>query len=178
MRQYAKSDFKVMPWKNGQGITTELFRIEDDHQPDGFLLRLSRAMVNSSGNFSMFPGIDRQILLLNGNGFNLTSPAFQKTIKKPFELFSFRGEDSIQCELLEGPCEDFNIMVKRDWREIKTILLNHKHDVEFTADYPTLIYDVSREVLWHLNQSETLLLTSGSFIIIQLIGSDKHVARA
>jgi environmental stress-induced protein Ves len=169
MRQYTKSDFKVMPWKNGQGITTEIFRIEDVNRPDEFLFRLSRAEVNCSGGFSIFPFVNRQLMLLKGNGFILTSKDFKKTIDKPWDFFSFKGEDAIECELLDGPCEDFNIMVKRDWKDLTTTLLKPEKDIEFIAENMTFLYDVSREVLWELRNKESLVLNPGNFVVIQLI---------
>ena len=169
MRHYVKSEFKVVPWKNGQGVTTELFRIEDPVHPEEFLFRLSRAEVNSSGDFSIFPMVDRQLLLLKGEGFKLRSQDFQKTIDAPWEIFHFNGEDFIQCELLNGPCEDFNIMVKRNWKKVMTILIHPEKDLELITDHQTLIYNVSREELWALGPKENLTLKPGDFIVIQLI---------
>jgi environmental stress-induced protein Ves len=108
-------------------------------------------------------------MLLKGNGFILTSKDFKKTIDKPWDFFSFKGEDAIQCELLDGPCEDFNIMVKRDWKDLTTTLLKPEKDIEFIADKLTILYDVSREVLWELRNKESLVLNPGNFVVIQLI---------
>lgn len=168
MRRYSKSDFKVMPWKNGQGVTTEIFRLDDKNCPEEFLLRLSRAEVRSSGPFSQFPSIDRQLLLLKGQGFTLTSPTFKKTMNRAFEIFSFQGEESIQCELLEGPCVDFNVMVKRNWKKASTRVFQPMIAEEILADSLSLIYDVDQEILWELSRNDSLCLSPGIYIVIQL----------
>jgi environmental stress-induced protein Ves len=43
-----QTDFVKMPWKNGQGVTTELFRL-------GEVLRISKAQVEGNCSFSLFP---------------------------------------------------------------------------------------------------------------------------
>lgn len=106
-------DFKTSPWKNGGGSTTELYRLSD--ADDGFFLRLSRANVPSDGPFSLFPGIERQLVLLKGAGLELTLPSGDKKILTRDSVFEFSGDDALTCKLLRGPCEDFNVMIKRDW---------------------------------------------------------------
>ena len=58
-----------MPSLNGRGTTTELAR---EDAPDGTMLwRLSAADVIEDGPFSTLPGIDRILLLTEGEGFDL-----------------------------------------------------------------------------------------------------------
>jgi environmental stress-induced protein Ves len=52
-----------MPWKNGGGVTREIFRSDD---PAGLLWRASLAEVNKSGPFSLFPGCNRIIVVVEG----------------------------------------------------------------------------------------------------------------
>ncbi len=66
------ADYTHQPWKNGRGLTTELWR----HALDGKLLvRLSRAAVVEDGPFSLFPDVERNLTVLSGTGFRLTGPA-------------------------------------------------------------------------------------------------------
>lgn len=116
MKYYTKDQFKQMPWKNGAGITTELYRLSKNDQNEEFNFRLSMAFVQSSGPFSEFPGLDRILILLKGKGFVLLSQKKElKRLTNPFETFSFPGESKIDCELLGDECLDFNIMTSREW---------------------------------------------------------------
>ncbi len=103
----------TMPWKNGGGVTTELYRIDSPNSPGEFIFRISMATVGQSGPFSIFPNIDRTLLLINGKGMNLQFDSQRVILDKPLTPISFYGEDSIYCELISGECTDFNIMVDR-----------------------------------------------------------------
>lgn len=99
------------PWKNGGGLTHELWR--EGGGPAGFALRLSIAEVASDGPFSHFPGVDRVICLLDGAGFRLRrADGLALTLSRPAP-FAFHGEDDWTCTLLGGPALDFNLMVDR-----------------------------------------------------------------
>lgn len=99
VRRLTEKDFKVMPWKNGGGMTCELYRLP--------WLRLSRAKVLQDGPFSKFEGIHRHLIILKGSGVRLDGIEFREGI------LEFEGEEDIHCELIEGPVEDFNVMVER-----------------------------------------------------------------
>jgi environmental stress-induced protein Ves len=101
MKHFSKEHFTEMPWKNGGGMTLELFR-----RPG---LRLSVATVDKDGPFSLFPGIDRILLILKGAGCKVN-----ETLLTPeTEPFYFPGEDEFFCTLLKGAIQDFNVMIDR-----------------------------------------------------------------
>ncbi|MFO0745058.1 MAG: HutD family protein [Myxococcota bacterium] len=116
MQRIARAQWQRQPWKNGGGITHEIWR--DGDGPHGFALRLSAAEVVSDGPFSRFPGIDRTILLLDGRGFHLQrdeGPASAShAVDQVGVPFAFRGEAARQCRLVDGPVLDLNLMVDRD----------------------------------------------------------------
>lgn len=107
------SSFKNMPWKNGGGATKEIYRYPETGD---FKLRISTAIVHQSGPFSHFPGIDRCLLLLEGEGFILNKKI---PLKNLLDQWHFAGEESIQCDLIQGSCTDFNIMIDRSWGKIE-----------------------------------------------------------
>lgn len=107
------SDYRAMPWKNGLGITHEI-AVERNGDEPGFVWRVSMAEVSVSSPFSAFPGCDRTILLLQGDGMVLDSgPNGRKILDRKFEPYSFQGEWQTDCRLLGGPCRDLNVMVDR-----------------------------------------------------------------
>jgi environmental stress-induced protein Ves len=99
-----------MPWRNGRGTTTELAR---EDFGSGFLWRLSRADVTADGPFSNFPGIDRTLLLLSGAGLKLAFAGTAALLDAQYASAKFAGDEPVFCTLLNGPCQDFNIMVDR-----------------------------------------------------------------
>jgi hypothetical protein len=100
-------------WKNGGGSTRTLAVHPPDATLDDFLWRVSLAEVSSPGEFSLFPGIDRTILVWSGSGLVLRAPDWSFELQQPFLPFSFEGEDTIDCELIAGPTIDLNVMVRR-----------------------------------------------------------------
>ena len=108
------SDYQAMPWKNGGGVTTEIWKALS---PSGEMLwRLSIADVERDGPFSAFPGIDRSIMVIEGEGMEL-AVAGQETrrLDQLFEPFAFSGDPKTDCRLIKGPIRDFNLMVARTY---------------------------------------------------------------
>ncbi|HEY0923661.1 HutD family protein [Rheinheimera pacifica] len=104
--------WQTQQWQNGGGITHQLCR-QDDGQ--GLLWRLSIAEVASDGPFSRFDNIDRIILLLTGEGFCLHGVGDNpQVLDAPLMPFSFAGETTIHCSLVNGAVRDFNLMTRRD----------------------------------------------------------------
>lgn len=111
------ADYRAVPWKNGQGITREIAarRSDEDVRSGRFTWRLSIAEVATSSPFSAFPGVDRIILLLEGDGMMLDSGAAGRhKLNHRLQPYAFSGNWSTDCRLLGGPCRDFNVMVDRE----------------------------------------------------------------
>jgi len=107
------SGYRIMPWKNGGGTTTEIYV-----SPEGagkFDWRVSIATVNEDGPFSSFNGYERHIMTLAGEGMRLKVEGRGKFDLKPFKPFSFSGDTRVLGSLLNGPVLDFNLMVRRDF---------------------------------------------------------------
>lgn len=107
-------DYQRMPWKNGGGTTTEIWK---HAAPAGEMLwRLSIADVASDGPFSEFPGIDRWIMVIQGAGMQLTIDGLgAKRLDRPFEPLFFPGDAKTDCTLIDGPIRDFNFMIARSF---------------------------------------------------------------
>jgi len=114
-----------MPWRNGQGVTREIAR--EPATGEDFLWRLSIAEVAASGDFSLFPGYERTITLIEGAGMRLVfEEAPEKRIERRFEPFEFSGDWFCHCKLIAGPVRDFNLMVdrKRAWGKTEAVRLS------------------------------------------------------
>lgn len=108
------ADCPAKPWKNGLGRTRELAVHPPGAGMDDFLWRVSVAEVESAAPFSAFPGIDRVIVLLAGDGFTMKLDDGRThaltTLGVPF---AFPGEAGVDVALAGGPCRDFNLMLRR-----------------------------------------------------------------
>lgn len=108
IRHLTASDFRTMPWANGRGQTIEMARQDQD---GALLWRFSRAAVVEDGDFSLFPGVDRNLTVINGPGFDLVGVS--RIAALPLLPVSFAGDVPIRAEGVTSPCEDFNVMVRR-----------------------------------------------------------------
>ena len=108
------AELKAVPWKNGLGITREIVVEPPGATMDDFLWRVSIADVDTASPFSAFPGIDRTIVLLEGDGFTMTLDGEREhALTTPCEPFAFAGEAQVDVTLAGGATRDFNLMVRR-----------------------------------------------------------------
>jgi environmental stress-induced protein Ves len=107
-------DCPARPWKNGLGRTRELAVEPAGAGMDDFLWRASVAEVDSAAPFSAFPGVDRTIALLDGDGFAMAlDDGRTHALTEPFTPFAFPGESAVAVRLAGGPTRDFNLMLRR-----------------------------------------------------------------
>ena len=128
IRRRTAGDFRVQPWKNGGGRTTEL-EVEGGSR---FLWRLSIADVECSGPFSDFAGYKRTIMLLEGDGMALTFDGREpQRIAEAHRPFVFDGGWKTECRLLGGPVRDLNLMVDRSraWGSMQVHALERAMDL-------------------------------------------------
>lgn len=108
------ADCPAVPWKNGLGRTRELAIQPPGAGMDDFQWRVSVAEVETAAPFSAFPGVDRVIALLDGDGFTMTlDDGRVHALTTPCAPFAFSGEAGVQVALAGGPCRDFNLMLRR-----------------------------------------------------------------
>ncbi len=108
------ADCQPQPWKNGMGTTWEVARAPADAGNGDFLWRVSVAEVNSAAPFSLFPGLDRHIALLQGDGFTMTLDGERHhALTTPLLPFAFPGEAKVDVTMAGGATRDFNLMVRR-----------------------------------------------------------------
>jgi uncharacterized protein len=108
-----RSSFKTSPWKNGGGITHEAARVPADGDP--YRWRVSVAQIEQSGPFSDFTGYRRKMALLRGAGLELRfGDGQQLTLSRVGDLAEFDGAVPAQCNLVDGPCTDFNLIVANE----------------------------------------------------------------
>ncbi|MFF1697778.1 HutD family protein [Streptomyces sp. NPDC058257] len=128
------SEYRSMPWKNGGGTTREVasgvVRVPPSSSPSsspslspssspssaepvaGFDWRVSVADVNAGGAFSPFPGVDRVITPVEGEGMVLTVDGTPRPVG-PLSPFAFSGDAATDCRLDAGAVRNMNVMTRR-----------------------------------------------------------------
>jgi environmental stress-induced protein Ves len=99
------------PWRNGGGFTQELLAWPS---AAGWQCRISVARIDSNGPFSAFPGVERWFTVLSGEGVVLRLGKQRTLLAAGSEPLRFEGAAAPQCDLLGGPTQDLNLMLKSD----------------------------------------------------------------
>ncbi len=97
------------PWRNGGGVTRELLAWPD---AGDWRVRMSVAQVAQDGPFSRFPGVQRWFAVLDGAGVRLRLDATTHALTRDSRPFEFDGGAATDCELIAGPTQDFNLMLR------------------------------------------------------------------
>ena len=130
MQRFARDQLPVTPWKNGGGSTREIACWPPGAGLNDFGWRISIATIAAPGPFSVFAGIDRHIMLLDGDGVRLQSPgSIDHRLDKPGQPFAFSGDLPIICTLLGGASSDFNVMARRGQWQADVQVLQEAGDI-------------------------------------------------
>lgn len=168
MKHITQEQFKSMPWKNGGGTTTEIYRLEGEEAED-FVFRLSMARIENDGPFSRFDGYDRHLVLLQGNGCILDSNGKQLALTNTSQPYSFAGERKIDCRLIEGPVTDFNVIISRNWgTALVEVSQDAKDQLIKCHDEMLFFYDLKIHELWILTNGEELKSKARKAITIRI----------
>ncbi|MDG9788991.1 HutD/Ves family protein [Brucella anthropi] len=102
-----------MPWKNGGGVTVEIAVHPEGASVDNFDWRISMATVASDGPFSIFPGIDRTLSVLEGDGILLDVEGQQSTLTCESVPLFFAADAQSSARLIGSAITDLNVMTRR-----------------------------------------------------------------
>ena len=104
-------DVLPIPWRNGGGVTRQLVAWPG---ADDWIWRMSVAEVAQSGPFSRYAGVQRWFAVLAGGGVRLTLGEHTHELIRSSPPLRFDGALAVDCQLLEGATQDFNLMVRTD----------------------------------------------------------------
>ncbi|MDY0815275.1 HutD family protein [Kitasatospora purpeofusca] len=130
-------------WRNGGGVTREVAGYPAGAGLDDFEWRVSLADVAAAGPFSVFPGVDRVITLVEGPGMALTVDGTEHVVDAPFRPFAFPGDAATDCRLLGGPLVDFNVMTRRGRATAELTLATERRPLTVAADTTVLLVCLS-----------------------------------
>lgn len=167
MRKYNEESFTQMSWKNGGGSTLELICIKDMNNEVKF--RLSSAQVKTDGPFSTFSHLDRILMLTKGNGFKLHFPSQKLLINSIHSPVSFAGEEEVLCHLIDGDCEDFNVMTNRHFgKSYLSIKMLKPHQTIIAQSDQTFLYLPQKKSLYQMNLDETFHSDDKECLVYQI----------
>lgn len=114
VRLYRNADHRRMPWKNGGGETVEVIVHPEGASLSDFGWRVSMARVAGDGPFSVFPGIDRTLAVLSGDGMALSIEGLGERLLTPASTpLAFPADAPTTARLKGGPITDLNVMTRR-----------------------------------------------------------------
>ena len=134
------AEVSASPWRNGGGVTRELLAwpgVQD------WSWRLSVAEVASDGPFSRFDGVQRWFAVLGGAGVQLQLPEQTHTLTVDSAPLCFDGAVPVDCQLLDGATQDFNLMLRRDRASAHMQRLSGVTNVVLSAPKTIAIYAVN-----------------------------------
>ncbi|QHB70451.1 HutD family protein [Stenotrophomonas sp. 364] len=112
-------EYRRERWRNGLGWTREILRVPDTGE---WQVRMSIAEIEQDAAFSAFPGIERELVLLRGQGLRLRfADGAVHTLLPPHDRVRLAGEAEIHGELVDGLTHDFNLMWRRDALEAELL---------------------------------------------------------
>lgn len=103
-----------MPWKNGGGETVEIACFPEGAGLSDFGWRVSTARVAVAGPFSLFPGVDRTLSVLTGDGLMLDfADGAEVRLDQAAAPFAFPADVPVAGTPLGGAITDLNVMTRR-----------------------------------------------------------------
>jgi len=142
----------AVPWRNGGGVTRQVVSAGGSGSQD-FDWRISIADVDEPGPFSLFPGVDRIITVVEGQGMDLVVDGVDHVLGLHQPL-RFDGASQTSCTRLAGPIRDLNVMTRRQ---------------RFSATLA--VRDLSQTRPIAISGSQVLVLLSGSAVVVGADGS-------
>ncbi|MEO5732328.1 MAG: HutD family protein [Rubrivivax sp.] len=111
MRIIRLNDVKATPWLNSGGTTRNLWLGPSAAQ---WQWRISVATIDSDGAFSRYPGVERHLAVLQGNGVRLRFADGERQATATGDPLHFDGDAAPHCSLIDGPTLDLNLLVRRE----------------------------------------------------------------
>ena len=110
MRVQRFSEHRAMPWANGLGTSYE---VASDRNADGeWTWRVAIAPVVEDGPFSSLSGVERELVVIEGNGMVLDVDG--KSVEcMPSQVVRFFGDSTTFARLVDGPVVDLGLMTVR-----------------------------------------------------------------
>jgi environmental stress-induced protein Ves len=147
LRYLAAADRAPTPWKNGQGVTTEIAAFPPGADLDSFDWRVSMAEIWADGAFSDFPGVDRQLAMLEGRVDLTVDGAAALSLDPDAEPVAFPGDVPTRATLYSNGARDLNVMTRRGRIQARLRRLTLTAPLTLSAAATTLVLSRTPDIL-------------------------------
>ncbi|WP_168220021.1 MULTISPECIES: HutD family protein [unclassified Salinibacterium] len=105
-------DRVATPWRNGEGLTSEVAAGPEGAGLSDFAWRVSIATIAQDSEFSPFRHVDRWLVPLDEPGLELDIDGTRRLIER-HSTVTFTGEADVAAREVHAPSRDLNLMVDR-----------------------------------------------------------------
>jgi environmental stress-induced protein Ves len=121
-------------WRNGQGVSWEIASHKKADAAD-FSWRFAKARIDNDVPFSIYPGMDRIFMMIEGQGMDLEFE--DGKVLRAHEKFvphEFSCDLPLVCKLRGGPSLDLNLFTARDTvrSECEVLDVNSQQDIKLS----------------------------------------------
>lgn len=120
-------------WRNGQGVSWEIASYKEEGAAD-FSWRFAKARIDNDVPFSIYPGMDRIFMMIEGEGMDLEFEEGKVLqVLEKFVPHEFSCDVPLVCKLRGGPSLDLNLFTARgQWRaECEVVIIDGKLQFNF-----------------------------------------------
>lgn len=155
-------------WKNQGGWTRTVASATDGQGQ--VLWRVSVADITAAGAFSIFEGMDRQAVMLEGGALRLRAEFPQDDIcfNGPGSVAAFAGERQLTAETPDGRTALWNVMHRRGQVQAVLSVFGHQAQMLPTVRH-LMIYVMSGEVELALPQGRSQGIAAGCGLHLQQV---------
>ena len=154
-------DRTPQPWKNGLGVQYEITC--DGSLPDDWTWRLSTADITQDVPFSVFPGVNREFCVADGNGVVLAINGVEHRCE-PGSITKFRGDDEVYAKLIDGPMRALNLMVRDGAAEKHLHIVRSGGSIDLAR--ARAVVAITGTVKLQQNEGEVILETLDSQLVL------------
>lgn len=172
-------EYRAMLWKNGKGLTREVWVYPEGATLDDCLWRVSCAQVAQAGAFSQMLGLERSLMILSGVLRVQDLDTQCSVLLSPQSVpFVFSGSATIHAEPMgAGRVEDFNVMSRTgDCSHVaRRLNVIGAHDEPLMGDWMLIYHEGGAPV--HIDQLTEPVLDERASLLVTREGKSEEIIR-
>jgi uncharacterized protein len=159
-------------WRNALGWTTELWVEPADDPELGWQWRASVGESDGPALFSSFPGVDRELHLIEGDGLVLTFPD-EEIVLECGQSSRFAGETSVLGTPVSGTTRQLNVMWRRGELRVHLRPIDRSTTLDLDESEQAILYVVSGSLVlagddWSIEVGEAVVINGPTSLGIDL----------
>lgn len=176
MQQFlGAADRKATPWKNGQGMTSEIAGHPPGSDLESFEWRVSIAEIWNDGAFSHFPDVDRRLAMLEGEVDLAIGRDPARWLTPRSDPVCFPGDVPTCAVLRSSRAIDLNVMARRGRFRAHLRRLDLTTPETITAAEVTLILSRTARVLVNSPRTTHWLDINDAVLVSEAVDSSINI---